>query len=197
MNTLHELATKLQESIIKQQENAHDSVNLNTSKYNNLKLKMSTTIKFPHVIVTIGISEAIYNIKEGTKTEGGLGPDERYVRKWLGNSTVLYDLNEIYTHLNDLVSAEEDNGGPQKVEYEEGEADEVKRDAPKVDYRKKRGLMTVEELMQNPTGDQELTSDYEMEKADEGLKSAGYLESVDDIKKDLKAYFKSSFRKFR
>ena len=197
MNTLHELATKLQESIIKQQENAHDSVNLNTSKYNNLKLKMSTTIKFPHVIVTIGISEAIYNIKEGTKTEGGLGPDERYVRKWLGNSSVIYDLNEIYTQLNDLVSAEEDDGGSQKVEYEEGEADEVKRDAPKIDYRKKRGLMTAEELMQNSTGDQELTSDYEMEKADEGLKSTDYLVSVDDIKKDLKAYFKSSFRKFR
>jgi hypothetical protein len=158
---------------------------------------MSTTIKFPHVIVTIGISEAIYNIKEGTKTEGGLGPDERYVRKWLGNSTVIYELNEIYTHLNDLVSAEENDTGAQKVMYDEGEADEIKRQAPSVDYRKRRGLMTAEELMQNSTEENELMSDYESGESESGLKKAGYLESVDDIKKDLKAYFKSSFRKFK
>lgn len=75
MKTLHELAVKLQESIIKQQDDAHNSTTLNVTKYNNLKLKMDSRYAYPHVIVTIGISEAVFNIADGTKTDGGLGPD--------------------------------------------------------------------------------------------------------------------------
>lgn len=55
MKTLHEMAVKLQESIIAQQEDAHNSTTLNVTKYNNLKLKMSTKYTYPHVIITIGI----------------------------------------------------------------------------------------------------------------------------------------------
>ena len=127
MKTLHEMAVKLQESIIAQQEDAHNSTTLNVTKYNNLKLKMSTKYTYPHVIITIGISEAIFNIADGTKTDGGLGPDEKYVKKWLGTSTVIADLKEIYISVGELVRAGEEN----KAVSQEGEADEVKRQAPK------------------------------------------------------------------
>lgn len=198
MSTLHELATKLQESIIKQQENAHDSTNLNVSKYNNLKLKMNSSLHYPHVIVIIGISEATYNIKEGTKTDGGLGPDEKYVRKWLSNSLIMAELKEIYIHLNDLVSAEDEEGGNKQM-TEEGEADEVKIDAPKINYRQRRGLMTAEELMAMPENNEEMLIDSNGDEADSEhqLSNSSYLESVDDIKKNLQAYFKSSFKRFK
>lgn len=83
MKTLHELATKLQQYIIKSQQDAHNSTNMNITKYNNLKLRMETKLHYPNVIISIGISEATFNIKEGTKTDGSLGPDERYVKNGL------------------------------------------------------------------------------------------------------------------
>ena len=39
MKTLNEMAVKLQESIIKQQDDAHNSSTLNVNKYNNLKIR--------------------------------------------------------------------------------------------------------------------------------------------------------------
>ena len=127
MKTLHELATKLQTFIIKAQEDAHNSTNMSVAKYNNLKLKIESKYHFPNVIVCIGISEAVFNIKEGTKVDGGLGPDEKHVRKWLGNSTIISDLYEIWLSMNELVKAEEE----EKAVNMEGEADEAKSDAPK------------------------------------------------------------------
>ncbi len=96
MATLHELAVKLQEYIIDQQTDAHNVSSLNMSKYNNMKLIMDGAITYPHVIVQIGISEVKYNIRDITKVDGGLGSDEKYIRTWLGKSTIKYDLNEIY-----------------------------------------------------------------------------------------------------
>lgn len=197
-NTLHELANKLQQSIIKQQENAHDSMNLNTSKYNNLKLKISSSLTFPHVIVCIGISEATFDIKDGTKTDGGLGPDEKYVKKWLGSSGVLQNLKELYTRLTELVSAEEESGVGLKTRFQEGEAEEIKRTAPNSKAKRgKRELMTAEEMLRNGF-EEDITIDSDMEVLSEdssSLRKAGYLESVEEIKQDLKAYFRSSFKK--
>ena len=51
MKTLHELAIKLQESIIKQQEDSHNAANLNVTKYNNLKIRMDTRYAYPHAII--------------------------------------------------------------------------------------------------------------------------------------------------
>lgn len=127
MKTLNEMAVKLQESIIKQQDDAHNSSTLNVNKYNNLKIRMSTKYHYPHIIVSIGISEAIFNIEDCTKTDGGLGPDEKYVRKWMGTSTIAADLKEIYVALSDLIKAED----VAKEISQEGEADEVKREAPR------------------------------------------------------------------
>lgn len=145
MRTLHELATKLQSFIIKSQDDAHNATNLSIAKYNNLKLKVDTKYHFPNVVVCIGISEAVFNIKEGTKVDGGLGPDEKYVRKWLGSSTVIADLNEIWLSMSELVSAEEE----EKAVKMEGEADEAKADITNNKNKHKRGdsdVTTIEEF---------------------------------------------------
>ena len=158
MKTLHELATKLQTFIIKAQEDAHNSTNMSVAKYNNLKLKIESKYHFPNVIVCIGISEAVFNIKEGTKVDGGLGPDEKHVRKWLGNSTIISDLYEIWLSMNELVKAEEE----EKAVNMEGEADEAKSDAPKKHKPKNEcaELDTIEEFF-------ELDSDTNKESKEE------------------------------
>lgn len=194
MRTLHELAVKLQESIIKQQEDSHNSTNLNVTKYNNLKIKMDTSIAFPHAIVVIGISEAVFNIADGTKTDGGLGPDEKYVRKWLGNSTVISDLKEIWLSLSDLVSAEEQDKAISQV----GEAEEAKHDAPRGHKKTKHFVdiaMPVDGLLDDGEEDDD-DSAYDVEADPEENSSNAKIctETVDDIKKDLKAYLKSVYR---
>ncbi len=195
MKTLHELAIKLQESIIKQQEDSHNSANLNVTKYNNLKIKMDTRYSYPHAIICIGISEAVFNIAEGTKTDGGLGPDEKYVRKWLGNSTVLSDLKEIWISLGELVKAEEQD----KAIKQEGEADEVKRDAPKKKKKFKNLLdmtMPVDGIPVDGDEFEEDDSAYDVEpdEEDESSDNKVCTETVDEIKKDLKSYLKSIYR---
>lgn len=203
MKTLHELAIKLQESIIKQQEDAHNSATLNVTKYNNLKLKMDTRYEYPHVIVIIGISEAVFNIADGTKTNGALGPDEKYVRKWLAASTTVSDLKEIYISISELVKAEDED----KAVSQEGEADEAKREAPR---RIKKYINTdgspIEGLLAE--GD-EYDEDEEDEESDLGLISleeetkshhntshkTSDPETVDEIKKDLKNYLRSIYRR--
>ncbi len=194
MKTLHEMAVKLQESIIAQQEDAHNSTTLNVTKYNNLKLKMSTKYTYPHVIITIGISEAIFNIADGTKTDGGLGPDEKYVKKWLGTSTVVADLKEIYISVGELVRAGEEN----KAVSQEGEADEVKRQAPK----KKKAFKDLIEMAMPLDGaidtvndeNDEIISEVEDNRPKPKDTEDPEVETVEEIKKDLKSYLKAMFK---
>ena len=108
-NTLHELAVKLQESIIRQQEDAHNVGSINVAKYNNVKLIMDPTINYPHIIIRIGISEATYNLNDSSRTDGSLGPDERYVRRWLASSSVVNDLTDIYKLLQEGVDEGDDD----------------------------------------------------------------------------------------
>lgn len=107
MATLHEMAVKLQEYIMEQASDRRSS-GFNPHKYNNLKLRMDGMIDYPHVIIAIGISEAIYNVKDVIKIDGGLGSDERYVRKWLEKTNTIDNLVEIYNNLTDLTSVEDE-----------------------------------------------------------------------------------------
>ncbi|MBE7713600.1 MAG: hypothetical protein E7Z87_07640 [Cyanobacteria bacterium SIG26] len=204
MKTLNELATKLQTYIIKSQADSHNSTNMSISKYNNLKLKMDTKLNFPNVIITIGISESIYNFVDGTKTDGSLGPDERYVRKWLNSSNIISDLREIWVAMNELIKAEDED----KAVSMEGEADEAKFD----DNRRKRrsstaGLTTVDEFVEDlEQGIKEIATDgesgdesyisYDEEQARK-FSSAyeSHYESVDGIKEDIRNYLKSIYKK--
>ncbi|MDE6139019.1 MAG: hypothetical protein K2F57_06075 [Candidatus Gastranaerophilales bacterium] len=196
MKTLHELATKLQQYIIKSQQDAHNSTNMNITKYNNLKLRMETKLHYPNVIVTIGISEATFNIREGTKTDGSLGPDERYVKKWLGGSTVIADLKEIYIAMSDLIKAEDEN----KSIALEGEADEAKKDTPRKQKFKEllnAAMPIVEEFEEDNEDDEELLSVEEslQEEYSASETSETEPETVEQVKKGLKDMLKSMFRR--
>ena len=146
MATLHELAIKLQESIIQQQGDAHNSSGLNIHKYNNMKLQMKSEITYPHVVISIGISEAVYNIKDCTKVEGGLGSDEKYIRKWLGKSSVLESLMEIYQQINELGEAE-DVHAEDLEELSEGKAGGVR--LSKYDGKQPKNLSSYKRLEEN------------------------------------------------
>lgn len=104
--TLNEMANKLQTFIIEMQEDAHNIFAINLSKYNNIKLSMDEIIRYPHITIRIGISEATYSLKDHLRTEGGLGPDEKYVRKWIENSTTIYELTEIYKNFRENLTTE-------------------------------------------------------------------------------------------
>jgi hypothetical protein len=124
MKTLHEMAEKLQKFMVDYQENTHSATIMNFKRYNNLKIRMDSQFNYPHITVSIGISEATFDIKSCIKTEGGLGPDEKYVRKWLESSSVVYDLNEIWKTMDKLLNENVDKTSTSV----EGEADEVKID---------------------------------------------------------------------
>ena len=202
MKTLNEMAVKLQESIIKQQDDAHNSSTLNVNKYNNLKIRMSTKYHYPHISVSIGISEAIFNIEDCTKTDGGLGPDERYVRKWMGTSTIAADLKEIYAALSDLIKAED----VAKEISQEGEADEVKRDAPRKKTAFKKILEGGLPMMNSDSPIEEVSKSEQMISLSEEVHNRTVhshteknndtgMETVDNVKKDLKDFLKSMFRR--
>lgn len=187
MKTLHELATKLQEFIIRQQNDAHNQTNIVVTRYNNLKLKIDTKIHYPHVVVRIGISEAVFNIAEGTKTDGGLGPDEKYVRKWLGSSTVIADLKEIYIAMNDYIRAEDEN----KSMAVEGESDEAK-----MDPIKKGSLHFRNEADENSAEEKMTTIEEDFEKTrQDSINEEESRDTVGKLQDDLKNYIKSMFNR--
>ena len=102
MANLNELATKLQEFIIRSQSDAHNGRNFSKSRYNNLKLKISSTLEYPNIIVSIGISEATYN--NMLENMHLMGHKPNY--DWLMESK-----NQLETgkaHLHELLEASED-----------------------------------------------------------------------------------------
>jgi len=127
--TLNEMANKLQTYIIESQSDAHSSgaFNLNLSKYNNIKFAMDETVRYPHVIIRIGISEATYNLRDKNRTEGSLGPDERYVYKWIGNYTVSSELMEIYKSFRDNLMAMGDHQESDEYAIEFDQNGKIKR----------------------------------------------------------------------
>lgn len=93
--TLNELAGELRDFIVELQLDAHNKGNFRPERYNNLKLTMSIPHNpSPHVVISISMSEAEFDLKTGEKISGGLGPDDRYVMRWLSKANVLTNLNE-------------------------------------------------------------------------------------------------------
>ena len=52
--------------------------------------------KIPHVSIRLGISEATYSLDTIERLSGGLGSDERLVRRWLERSLIKADLNNLW-----------------------------------------------------------------------------------------------------
>lgn len=167
--SLSEMANKLRTFIIDSLNDAHSSQNMNMTKYNNVKLSMDESKNYPHITIGIGISEATYNIKDIVRTEGELGSDERYVRKWLGNFTISYDLNEIYKNFRTSLA------GVSKIE--EGSKNSDFSLEADVNGKIKRVYAA---RAANNSGRRKISR-----------------EKKDQIKSDLKNYLKSSKRRFR
>lgn len=108
---MNELAGELKALIIDLQSDARNKSNLNPARYNNLKLKMDPSLSpSPHVVVSISISEAIFNISTGEKITGSLGPDERYTLRWLSRGANIEALRECWKNIKkDKKVDDEDN----------------------------------------------------------------------------------------
>jgi len=89
----HRLEESLKKYLSEDKKGGGDSVNANFYKYNNLKIYMEPLKnKTPHLIIRIGISEAMYDLGSYEKISGGLGEDEKNVRAWLERYLSLFDL---------------------------------------------------------------------------------------------------------
>src|SRR5574344_387379 len=98
--TLNELANNLKDKIIAMQAASRSEEKMFAQKYNNLKLSMHPTKNpEPHVTIHLAMSEAEFSLKTMEKIDGGLGPDERYILKWLQRPTVITDLRETWASL--------------------------------------------------------------------------------------------------
>lgn len=101
--TLNELVGNLKDMIENLQSDAHNASGFNKHRYNNLKIEIpdASTTNTPVCKISIGISEATYNLNSAEKVNGSLGRDERYIQRWLKNSTVIMDLKEIWNNNKD------------------------------------------------------------------------------------------------
>lgn len=99
---LHTLEESLKAFLLELQSDSYNSPGANFYKYNNLKIYMDPKkSKTPHFIIRIGISEAMYNM-QGEKISGGLGTDERLVRRWLDRNFSKMNLGFIWTRANKI-----------------------------------------------------------------------------------------------
>lgn len=95
--TLNEHAGDLKRYIIELQSDAHNKSSVRVERYNNLKLTMEPNADSkPHVVIDMAMSSAEFELKMGQKLYGGLGPDERYVIRWLSKSGTLPALMETW-----------------------------------------------------------------------------------------------------
>lgn len=94
--TLSELSRSLKE-FIEDSQDAHTGRGIKKYRYNNLKIDIvdPRASKTPQITISIGISEASFNLVTGEKTNGSLGPDERYVLRWLDRGSNKEELREI------------------------------------------------------------------------------------------------------
>jgi len=80
-------------------ESQNDGYNRNTNlyKYNNLKMYMDPKkCSTPHIIIRLGISEAIFAIKDWEKISGSLGSDERYLKRWIERTQEQFELQTLW-----------------------------------------------------------------------------------------------------
>lgn len=95
--SFNELAQHLKQYLIDCHSNYKGLKNVATERYNNLKVYMEPEIyQTFHVIVRIGISEAVFIMPEAQPYNGGLGMDEKFVLRWLQNAFISEDLSSLW-----------------------------------------------------------------------------------------------------
>lgn len=98
MATFKDMEDSFKSFIIQEQSDSHNVKNVNTAKYNNVKMWMDLT-KYvqPHVFIRISISEAVFSLSDCSKLNGGLGYEERFVIKWFGRMGIKDKLQELWS----------------------------------------------------------------------------------------------------
>ena len=97
MATFKDMEDSLKSFIIQEQSDAHNVKSVNNAKYNNIKVWMDTQ-KYaqPHFFVRISISEAVFNLADCSKINGGLSYEERFIIKWFGRMGIKEKLHELW-----------------------------------------------------------------------------------------------------
>lgn len=93
----HSLEESLKSYLIDEQSDKYNSRNMNLYKYNNLRILMEPRQnEKPHIIIRIGISESMYSLETRERLSGGLGSDEKIIRKWIEKSYIRIDLMRLW-----------------------------------------------------------------------------------------------------
>ena len=98
MATFKDMEDSLKSFIIQEQSDAHNVKSVNNAKYNNIKVWMDTSKCIqPHFFVRISISEAVFNLADCSKINGGLGYEERFVIKWFSRMGIKEKLKDLWS----------------------------------------------------------------------------------------------------
>lgn len=99
MATFKDMEDSLKKFMLQEQSDAHNVKTMNAAKYNNIKIWMDPTKnQQPHIIIRISISEATYSLNDFSRTNGGLGYEERFVIKWFGRYGIKEKLTELWDY---------------------------------------------------------------------------------------------------
>ena len=97
--SLHELELNLKNYIIDCHSNYKGLKNVAVERYNNLRLSLDPEIyQTYHIVIRIGISEAVMILPEALIFTGTLGMDEKYVQRWLQLPAVQQELSSHWSN---------------------------------------------------------------------------------------------------
>lgn len=93
----HMAEESLKNFFAEEQSDSRNARSINLHKYHNLKIYMDPKKSdIPHFVVRIGISEALYDLEKGDKISGGLGSDEKIIRKWIVKNLGRMNLGSVW-----------------------------------------------------------------------------------------------------
>ena len=102
-NNITKFANSLTDFLIDSMTDKHTDARHIAYRYNNLKVYMDPMkVSDPHFFVSLGISEACYDIESAKKIDGGLGPEDGLVTRWAGRSNIY---NELKNHWKVVLEA--------------------------------------------------------------------------------------------
>lgn len=109
-NEFHMLEESLRKFLIDALSDSYNARNTNFGKFNNLKMFiLPAKNSKAHFCLRIGISEAMFDLETREKLSGGLGSDERLVRRWMERLMVVYELKQAWEKQHKIKATLEDN----------------------------------------------------------------------------------------
>ena len=97
MASFRELESNLKTFLIDMQSDAHNIKTMAASRYNNITISIKNKKnKDPHFTIKMGMSEATFDLNSCEKLNGGLGFEERFVRRWYDRVGIKQRLQECW-----------------------------------------------------------------------------------------------------